>query len=68
MRKDAGSVFTWLLWPILFLMAAALAIKLLFPGLPWWVRAIPLILAAPLILLTLASTLDTRRKPPPPPS
>jgi hypothetical protein len=68
MRKDAGSVFTWLIWPILLLMAAALAIKFLLPGLPWWVRAIPLGLAAPLILLTLASTLDARRKPPSPPS
>ena len=68
MRKDAGSVFAWLIWPIILLMASALAIKLLFPGWPWWVRAIPLVLAAPLILLTLASTLDARRKPPQPPS
>ena len=68
MRRDAGRTETWFVPIILFFMGTGWLISMIFPSLPFWVRAIPLGVAGLLIIVAARYALMPARPPSPPPS
>ena len=66
MRRDAGRIETWFVPIILFFMGTGWLISMIFPSLPFWVRAIPLGIAGLLIIVAARYALMAARPPTPP--